>query len=198
MEVSEITFSSVTIMEWKQEVCIRLKQRRAKHTKQTYLTFTLLFWSQNLEKPAQLISKQITPLLAVFLPLNGKSHRRNKVFAGIKFMIRSYFMIMVLPWDFHVQAEENNSQAYQKHQRSHGKNKRKFLDMYWRNFYAFSSALFNFFFLYKYMFECVSKFGKILSLSISHRCCFQCQSFNDLKSQTVQMKLLLTLQNCAK
>lgn len=101
MEVWEITFS-VTVVQSKEEVCIRLKQRRAKYIKQIYLTFTFLFWSQNLEKPSQLISKQTASLLAAFLPLNGKSHRRDTVYPGIKFMIRSYFMSVILPWDFHV------------------------------------------------------------------------------------------------
>lgn len=94
--MSETTFS-VTVMQSKEEVCIRLKQRRIKHIKQIYLTFTFLFQSQNLEKPAQLISKQIASLLAAFLPLNEKSHRRDTVYPGIKFMIRSYFMSMFLP-----------------------------------------------------------------------------------------------------
>lgn len=92
------------------------EQEREKLLKQICLSFTPPFWSQNLEKTAQLIYKQIASPLPASSLLTEQADSRDTISPETQLMVRSYFTSMLLPWDSCVQtAEENTSLAHQKH-----------------------------------------------------------------------------------
>lgn len=110
-----------------------------------WLKFTPPFWSQNLEKNAQLIYKQITSPLPAPSLWNEQVDNRDTILPETKLMVRSYFTQAFLPWDSSVKIREGNTfLAHQKHLYSNGK-RRSGLYKTWKMVYRILKKFLIFF-----------------------------------------------------